>query len=71
MALLPSFFLDAVNALGVGDDPAKRSWIGTGFLYGALDKNILRTVLVKHEERGFQQADLIVKNPAVPPLRCS
>ena len=39
MALLPPFFLDAVIALGVGDDPAKRSWIGTGFLYGALDKN--------------------------------
>jgi hypothetical protein len=37
MALLPPFFLDSVVALGVGDDPAKRSWIGTGFLYGALD----------------------------------
>lgn len=39
MALLPPFFLDAVVALGVGDDPAKRKWIGTGFLYGALVKN--------------------------------
>jgi len=38
MALLPPFFLDAVIALGVGDDPAKRRWIGTGFLYGALDR---------------------------------
>ncbi|MHC4063346.1 MAG: S1 family peptidase [Planctomycetota bacterium] len=39
MALLPPFFLDSVIALGVGDDPAQRSWIGTGFLYGALDRN--------------------------------
>lgn len=38
MALLPPFFLDAVVALGIGDDPAKRNWIGTGFLYGALVK---------------------------------
>lgn len=38
MALLPPFFLDAVIALGVGDDPANRNWIGTGFLYGALEK---------------------------------
>ena len=37
MARLPPFFLDAVVALGTGDDPGKRSWIGTGFLYGALD----------------------------------
>jgi len=34
MALLPPFFLDTVVAIGVGDDPLKRSWIGTGFLYG-------------------------------------
>jgi len=38
MALLPPFFLDTVVAIGVGDDPAKRSWIGTGFLYGVLDE---------------------------------
>ena len=38
LALLPPFFLDAVVALGVGDDPAQRMWIGTGFLYGALVK---------------------------------
>jgi hypothetical protein len=38
MAILPPFFLDTVVAIGVGDDPAKRDWIGTGFLYGALDK---------------------------------
>jgi S1-C subfamily serine protease len=38
MALLPPFFLDAVVALGVGDDPSKRHWVGTGFLYGALDQ---------------------------------
>lgn len=39
MALLPPFCLDAVVALGVGDDPARRSWIGTGFLYGSLVKD--------------------------------
>lgn len=39
MALLPLFFLDAVVAIGVGDDPAKRNWSGTGFLYGVLDRN--------------------------------
>ena len=34
MALLPPFFLDTVVAIGVGDDPANRKWIGTGFIYG-------------------------------------
>ena len=38
MTLLPPFFLDAVVAIGVGDDPNERVWIGTGFLYGTLDK---------------------------------
>ena len=38
MAILPAFFLDTVVAIAVGDDPAKRNWIGTGFLYGTLDK---------------------------------
>ena len=37
MALLSPAFLDAVVAIGVGDDPATRHWVGTGFLYGALD----------------------------------
>lgn len=40
MALLPHFFLDAVTAIGVGDDVDKRRWIGTGFLYGRFDKRI-------------------------------
>jgi len=40
MTLLPPFFLNAVVAIGAGDDPAKRNWIGTGFLYGVFDKNI-------------------------------
>jgi hypothetical protein len=34
MALLPPFFLDTVVAIGVGDDPNKRYWIGTGFIFG-------------------------------------
>lgn len=34
MALLPPFMLDAVVAIGSGDDVATRRWIGTGFLFG-------------------------------------
>lgn len=34
MALLPPFMLDAVVAIGVGDDASTRRWIGTGFIYG-------------------------------------
>ena len=34
MALLPPFFLDTVVAIGIHDDPTKRQWIGTGFIYG-------------------------------------
>lgn len=36
MALLPPFFLDTVVAIGVGDESTKRTWIGTGFIYGDL-----------------------------------
>lgn len=36
MALLPPFYLNTVAAIGVGDDPAKRSWVATGFLFGKL-----------------------------------
>jgi hypothetical protein len=36
MALLPPFYLDTVVALGVGSDPSKRRWVGTGFLFGNL-----------------------------------
>lgn len=35
--------LDAVMAIGVGDDEAKRSWVGTGFLYGQFDKKVDET----------------------------
>jgi len=38
MALLPPFFLDAVVAIGAGQDPTQRRWVGTGFLYGKVDK---------------------------------
>jgi hypothetical protein len=34
MALLHPFFLDTVVAVAVGDEPAKRQWTRTGFLYG-------------------------------------
>lgn len=40
MALLPPYFLNAVVALGVGDDPSKRQWIGTGFIFGHLIEKI-------------------------------
>lgn len=43
MALLPPFMLDAVTAIGVGDDDSKRRWVGTGFLYGQFDKNVDET----------------------------
>lgn len=36
MALLPLFFPDTVVAIGAGEDPTKRRWIGTGFLFGQL-----------------------------------
>jgi len=40
MALLPPFYLDTVVAIGVGDDPTKRHWIGTGFIYGRFVEKI-------------------------------
>jgi len=43
MALLPPFMLDAVTAIGVGDDATKRVWVGTGFLYGHFDKKLDET----------------------------
>jgi hypothetical protein len=38
MALIPPFFLDTVVAIGVGDDPNIRRWIGTGFIFGFFNK---------------------------------
>jgi len=32
--------LDAVTAIGVGDDEAKRRWVGTGFLYGLFERKL-------------------------------
>jgi S1-C subfamily serine protease len=43
MALLPPFMLDAVTAIGLGDDETKRAWVGTGFLYGRFDKKLDET----------------------------
>jgi hypothetical protein len=37
LALLPPFFVHTVAAIGVGDDPGTRNWIGTGFLFGQLN----------------------------------
>ena len=34
MALIPSFFLDCVVAIGVEDSSGKREWVASGFLYG-------------------------------------
>lgn len=36
MALLPPSFLDTVVAIGVGEDPNDRHWVGTGFIFGEL-----------------------------------
>ena len=37
MALIPSFFLDCVVAIGTLNDNNETVWIGTGFLYGQLE----------------------------------
>jgi len=34
MALIPSFFLDCVVAIGIGNTPEELKWIASGFLYG-------------------------------------
>ena len=34
MALIAQKYLDSVVGVGVGDDPANRKWVGTGFIYG-------------------------------------
>ena len=48
MALLPPYFLDTVVAIGVGDNPEERRWIGTGFIVGkAVD------LQVKEEDRMY------------------
>lgn len=51
MALLPPFFLDTVVAIGVGDDPDKRRWVGTGFIYGNLIK---KKETAKGEQKRYQ-----------------
>lgn len=65
MALIPPHFLDAVTAIGIGDDPAQRHWIGTGFLFGRVEKREgetvhFRTFLVtnKHVLKGLKKAYL-------------
>jgi hypothetical protein len=40
MALFPTYYLDTVVAIGVGDDSIKRRWIGTGFIFGRFLKEI-------------------------------
>ena len=75
MALLPPFFLHTVAAIGVGDDPTNRGWIGTGFLFGKLidpppdkDKKTWRVWLItnKHVLSGLKR--IYVKfNSAVDP----
>ena len=39
MALLPTNCLNAVVSVGIGDDPAQRIWVGTGFFYGTKVKD--------------------------------
>jgi S1-C subfamily serine protease len=38
MAIIPSFFMDAVVALGVEISDGKKLWVGTGFLVGRKEK---------------------------------
>jgi len=38
MALIARKYLDSVVGIGVGDDPANRQWVGTGFIYGQFVK---------------------------------
>ncbi len=75
MALLPPFFLDTVAAIGIGDDPAHRTWIGTGFLFGKLvdpaaanDKRRWRVWLItnKHVLTGLKKVH-VKFNSAVDP----
>lgn len=40
MALIPSFFLDCVVAIGVGDTLAELTWVASGFLYGHFKEKI-------------------------------
>lgn len=39
MAIIPSFFMDAVIALGVDTGAGNKHWVGTGFLAGRKEKN--------------------------------
>ena len=43
MALLPPQYLNAVVAIGVGDDQKSRQWVGTGFIYGNFIKDVPET----------------------------
>lgn len=73
MALLPPFFLDTVVAIGVGDDPLKRQWIGTGFVYGDLlgangDKRNYRLWVItnKHVVTGLKKMFIKFNSAAEP-----
>lgn len=75
MALLPPFFLHTVAAIGIGDDPTSRVWIGTGFLFGKLvelpkekDKKSWRIWLItnKHVLAGLKHV-YVKFNSAVDP----
>ena len=39
MAIIPSFFLNAVVALGVDGVESEKHWIGTGFIVGRKETN--------------------------------
>lgn len=64
MAIIPSFFMEAVVALGVGLPNNKKVWVGTGFLVGRKEENdpTKSTVYIitnKHVVRG--QRELYVR----------
>ena len=57
MALIPPFFLDTVVAIGIGDNPNNRHWIGTGFIYGNLAG--------KNDDGGSQYRTWLITNKHV------
>ena len=59
MALLPSNSMNCVVSIGIGNDPATRRWIGTGFFYGitaeAEDGYLVFLITNKHVLEGSNQ----------------
>ena len=57
MALIPSFFLDCVVAIGIGDTPAELKWIASGFLYGHFKEKIDEKVKKKDKKKDEEKKE--------------